>query len=70
MDYVFVTLIILSALYFVAQPLWRLRIAAEVRDTPLADWLEQRDNMLAQIKELEFEYQTGKVSREDFEEIK
>jgi hypothetical protein len=38
-------------------------------DGPLADLLLRKDTVLQSIKELEFDYQTGKLSTEDYERL-
>jgi hypothetical protein len=56
------------AIAYVTAPLWRpRRPLVEADDTPLAALIERKDATLRAIKELEFDYQMGKLSEEDFE---
>jgi cytochrome c-type biogenesis protein CcmI len=63
-------LLAVAAVVFVATPL--LRGTEEALDTPTAEeqrrlaLAEERDRVLAALKELEFDHRTGKVSDEDY----
>jgi len=65
--------IILTTVIFVALPYVRKNAFSVASSTPrngrLADLYGRRDNLLAAIKELEFDRDMGKVSREDFREM-
>ncbi len=53
---------------YVTAPLWRPRKPlVETDDTPLTALIERKDATLRAIKEVEFDYQMGKLSEEDFE---
>ncbi len=63
-----------ATLAFIFWPFWRRRVALEGVtngvSSRLADLLAQRDNLLAAIKDIEFDYEMGKISKEDFEQIR
>ncbi len=60
-------LLALLAIGFVVWPLWRTGAPLRVDDdNPLTDLLTRKDSVLLSIKELDFDYQTGKLSAEDF----
>lgn len=55
---------------YIAYPVWRSRSQLLVDDNhPVADLLQRKDAALQQIKELEFDFNTGKLSAEDYERI-
>ncbi len=66
-------IIALASVAFIFWPFWRRRVALEGVtngvSSHLADLLAQRDNLLSAIKDIEFDYEMGKISREDFEQI-
>jgi len=63
-----VALIALLAIAYVVRPLWQPRRRLhETDDTPLAELLAKKDEVLRAIKELEFDYQTKKLSETDFQ---
>lgn len=63
-------LLALLAFGFVVWPLWRTGAPLRIDDdNPLTDLLTRKDSVLLSIKELEFDYQTGKLSAEDFEQL-
>ena len=64
-------LILSAATVYVALPYWQRRVAVKsnLKNSHIADLLERRDNLLATIKDIEFDYQTGKISPEDFAEM-
>jgi len=60
----------LLAIGFVVWPLWRTDTPLRIDDdNPLTDLLTRKDSVLLSIKELEFDYQTGKLSAEDFGQL-
>jgi rRNA maturation endonuclease Nob1 len=63
--------ILLAATAFVAKPYWQRGtvVKLDVSNGRLADLIARRDNLLAAIKEIEFDRQTGKISEEDFAEM-
>ncbi len=62
--------IVVAATAYVAQPFWRKgAVVKRRRNGQLSELIERRDSLLAQIKELEFDYEVGKISDEDFAEI-
>lgn len=63
--------IVLAASVYVAGPLWRKSQPEKIKgeNGRLKELTERRDTLLAAIKEIEFDHQTGKVSDEDFAEI-
>lgn len=64
-------MILFATIAYVAQPFWRKQAVVKFRSNngQLTDLIEKRDGLLAQIKEIEFDHQTGKISAEDFAEI-
>lgn len=65
---VFVTIIAVTAIAYVVMPLFQpsTPLRAE-EDDQLAELIERKDEALRSIKEVEFDYHTGKLSEEDFE---
>lgn len=63
--------VMLGTAAFIAQPFWRRRAASSANGNRqlLSELLEKRDNLLTQIKEVEFDHEVGKISAEDFAEI-
>ena len=65
--------IIVVSLGFVAQPFWRNQNGAPRADSKrrnrLTDLQARRDTILAAIKDLEFDYEMGKVSKEDYAQM-
>jgi hypothetical protein len=65
--------IILASVAFVALPYFRIKAAAAsngaTKNVRLADLYSRRDNLLAAIKEIEFDHAMGKISAEDFAEM-
>jgi hypothetical protein len=60
-------LLALLAIGFVVWPLWRPDAPVRlVDDSPLTELIQRKDSVLLSIKELEFDYQTGKLSTEDY----
>ena len=58
------------AVVYVALPLLRPGRPLLVDDAgPLADLILRKDTLLESIKELEFDYQTGKLSAEDYQRL-
>lgn len=65
-------MILLATIAFVAKPYWKPRtvVKRDASNGQLTDLIEQRDNLLEAIKEIEFDCQTGKISTEDFAEMR
>ena len=62
------TVISLAALWFVIWPLVDTKPAPlMIEDDRLAELMGQKDTVLKSIKDLEFDYQVGKITDEDFE---
>ncbi len=58
------------AIGFVAWPLWRPATLLRVdEDNPLTELVQRKDALLLSIKELEFDYQTGKLSATDYQRL-
>lgn len=58
------------AIVYVAWPLLRpIRLVLSDDDSPLAELLQRKDTLLLSIKELEFDYHTGKLSQEDYQRL-
>ena len=73
------SLILMSAILiglgvFVSQPLLRARpeniLQDEYVDTPLHHLLSRKDSIYTAMKDLEFDYSTGKLSDEDYEALR
>ncbi|MFQ6113979.1 MAG: zinc ribbon domain-containing protein [bacterium] len=64
-------MILLATTAYVTKPYWQRRTAVkrDASNGQLTDLIERRDNLLAAIKEIEFDRQTGKISAEDFAEM-
>lgn len=71
MNELILIMILLATVVYVLQPYWRKRavVNSGSGNGQLIDLIEKRDSLLAQIKELEFDHEVGKVSAEDFGEI-
>jgi len=64
--------LVLAALatWFVVLPLFDPQPQLIIdEDGPLADLLQRKETLLLSIKELEFDYQTGKLSSEDYQRL-
>ena len=63
-------LVAVLAVYFVILPVWQSRSTILIDDNhPVADLLQRKDAALRAIRELEFDYNTGKLSTDDFDRI-
>jgi ribosomal protein S27AE len=64
-------MILFGTIVFVAKPYWQRQTAVKLdaSNGQLADLIERRDNLLAAIKEIEFDCEMGKISEEDFAEL-
>ncbi|MFQ5676248.1 MAG: zinc-ribbon domain-containing protein [bacterium] len=64
-------LIVFAAIAYIAQPYFQKQVIANLAkgNGKFADLIEKRDSLLAQIKELEFDHEIGKLSTEDFAEM-
>ncbi len=63
-------LLAIIAIGFVAWPLWQPSTALRLDDdSPLTELMQRKDSVLLSIKELEFDYQTGKLSLEDYQRL-
>jgi hypothetical protein len=62
-----ITLLSVATLVYVAAPLWSRQTLAVAADTSL---LERRDNLLRQIRELEFDYSMGKIEPDDYQTLR
>lgn len=63
--------ILLATVAYIAKPYWQRQSAMRLPKSngQLADLKAKRDTLLAAIKDIEFDYQTGKISSEDFSEM-
>lgn len=65
--------IILASAYYVALPFFRKKTVSQggsaIKNGRLTDLYARRDNLLAAIKEIEFDREMGKMSVEDFTEM-
>ncbi len=69
---VFVVVVLtLTALGFVAYPLWKQRVApaASPENERLDELQSRRDTTYSMLKELEFDYQSGILSGEDYKDL-
>lgn len=64
-------MILVTTTAYVAKPFWQRRTAVRLDSSngQLTDLIEKRDNLLAAIKEIEFDRETGKILAEDFAEM-
>lgn len=63
-------LILIATIVYVTKPYWqRTAVRLNSGNGQLSELTSQRDNLLASIKEIEFDYETGKISAEDFGEM-
>jgi hypothetical protein len=63
-------LLALLAIGFVAWPLWQPGAVVRLDDdNPLTELIQRKDSVLLSIKELEFDYQTGKLSAQDYQRL-
>jgi len=69
-DFLLILTMLVSVAY-VAQPYWRrTAFSGGARENGrLAELIEKRDELLAAIKEIEFDRETGKMSADDFSEM-
>ncbi len=66
-----IALISALTLWYILLPLWRPAAAlATSPATPIETLPERRDNLLRQMKELEFDYSMGKVDANDYERMR
>ena len=66
-----IALISALTLWYILLPLWRPAAAlATSPSTPTETLPERRDNLLRQLKELEFDYSMGKVDASDYERMR
>jgi lipopolysaccharide biosynthesis regulator YciM len=67
---ILMTAILLGAGMFIIEPFFRKKAADMYQDdyaeTPLHSLLSRKDTIYVGIKDLEFDYSTGKLSEEDF----
>lgn len=62
-----VLLLSILAIGYVVWPLWRATTILPMEDdNPLVELIQRKDTVLLSIKELEFDYQTGKLSADDY----
>lgn len=65
---VFVVIVAVTAIAYVVTPLFQpSRPLRAEEDDQLADLVQRKDETLRSIKEVEFDYHTGKLSQEDYE---
>lgn len=64
-------MILMATIAYVVRPYWQRQstIGLHKSNGQLADLKTKRDTLLAAIKDIEFDYQTGKISAEDFSEM-
>ncbi len=63
----------LAAVVFIVYPLLKRDSEAQGQariDSGPGDIARQKESVYASLKELEFDYQTGKLSRDDYEEVR
>lgn len=69
----FVISIILGSVLYILWPVWHtgqtFAISPNANNGQVEELFDQRDNLLAVIKDLELEHQMGKISSEDFEAL-
>jgi hypothetical protein len=66
----FAFLLAALTVWYVALPILQPSRAVLLdEDGPLTELIQRKDTLLLTIKELEFDYQTGKLSAEDFERM-
>lgn len=74
MNFIFILLISFILLAYVIQPLlqkkYKLIYVPFIKINEKEDLLEKKDEMLGALKEIEFEYQMGKLSKKDYNELK
>ncbi len=74
MVYFFAGLIFVGVAGYVLYPLFRRPLRTEQLDAQLngavGNLMEQRDAVYAALKELDFDFQTGKLSQEDYETLR
>ncbi|MDQ3814973.1 MAG: zinc ribbon domain-containing protein [Armatimonadota bacterium] len=74
--FILATVVCLATAYFIAAPLWRGRVgfAPASSDAALPEshdlLLERRDALLRELKDLEFDYKTGKIDDEDYAQMR
>jgi hypothetical protein len=60
-------LVTVGAIYYVARPLFApARPLQETDDSPLGELVARKDAVLLSIKEIEFDYRTGKLNEADY----
>jgi len=71
MNELILIVIMLTTIVYMAEPYWRKQAIETThwKDQRLTDLIEKRDSILAQIKEIEFDHETGKITADDFAEI-
>jgi len=69
-DILLILIMLVSAVY-VAQPYWHPAVAARSPrgNNLLGELIEKRDELLAALKEIEFDHATGKMADDDFAEM-
>lgn len=62
-------LILIATTAYVAKPYWQRQnaVGLNFKNYRINDLTTRRDNLLNTIKEIEFDFKMGKVSKEDFE---
>ena len=71
MNEIILIVMVMATIIYVGWPYWQGQavIQADSGNGKLCELIEQRDNLLAQIKEIEFDCEVGTVSKEDYAEM-
>lgn len=67
------TLVLFGAGLYIFEPFIRrgtVSLRDDYAETPLQGLLSQKDTIYSALKDLEFDYQTGKLSDDDYEELR
>ncbi len=71
MEYLLVAILVVAVIAFIAYPLFA---PSRVKNEPAADaldnWIAQRDSAYDAIRDLDFDYQMGKLSPRDYEALR
>lgn len=70
MGIVFAILMILWISVFVAEPLKQSRKPIVVVESPLKSLLEEKEKMMASLRDVEFDFAAGKLSQSDYQSQK
>ncbi len=70
MGIVFAILMILWISVFVAEPLKQSRKPIVVVESPLKSLLEEKEKVMASLRDVEFDFAAGKLSQSDYQSLK